>query len=520
MLNTVILVFAAVLCGIGLLYGLKRGFFSSLVRFGVVVGMAVLAFFLATPVTSYVLGIQVTYESTVMSLQEVIETTLMHTEGITDILEMSPTMQQLVFHLPQVLIKELVFVLMFFLFCFLSWPIYAIIYKIVSSIVEESRAARGDEERATAKSKQVASAKEVATDNEPEAGKKPKKAKTKTHSKKRRGKFRLGGMLVGAVQGVFCFCVIMTLVLGFSSFASHFNDAFADSEIEEISSITGVIDEEFLSPLQQNKLMSVLHVFGVDKVCTKTFHELSSVEIGATEEDRHTVYYFDTLEGMFEPVSALLVIKNMDINNMTDGDFSSLGDAIGKVQNSEEAKEIVKEVVQSTVTDLVNESYKDSATVIVDRFVDNLLDTDNVSETVDVKKETEAITNIFKVLDDAANSDATHAFEQVNADEIVDTVLESTVIYETLIEIANEPEVVDSIRNMVNIPEDAKNSSASSLVDYRDNAKETLTAEEYEKLSAVVDSVAEILGLDLSAVGGLGELPDTLPDNIPTIPLP
>lgn len=438
--------------------GLRRGCHPSLVRLLSVVGIIFLAFFTAEYIGDHIMALELVYEGERYTLEELL---LMYAKqmNLEEALNYSETVKQLVMHMPEVLVKELLFIPLFLIYKLISLPIVA----LINHIFFPSR--------------------------------KKNKDGTLTKAKKR----RFLGMLVGAVQGVLCFAVIMVPVFGLLDFGTAFSNSFEQSESEELVEASVSVRESFITPLESASWVQTLDLCGIRTVCTFTFEKLSKTEL-ILEDEHRSIYYFETLEEAFPAINAFVVLKDIDPNHMTGEDYKKLGYVFDTAKSSEEVSAVLTEVTSSLVSQFVDEHYKDSADAITDIFLSEVLAEGTDTANVDYEKELGAVQTILEVIDCATDENADHAFDNHDIDVVVDTVLSSDVTYNTLIKATQDEEAAQTLREEIAMSETMKEKSATLLDAYRESRIETATPAEMARILEATDAIANLLGVTLTEI--------------------
>lgn len=463
MISLILLIAISVFVAFDALHGLRRGLVHAAIRFGIVLACAAVAFFTAGSLSDMIMAVSVTVDGEAMTLSAFFEGLIVSGEEVASLLEGIPTLKGLILAAPVILIKEIVFLLSFLVLRFLSWPVSAILSRLVF----------------------------------------PKKKKVDGVKVKRRC-FRGLGLLVGAVQGVLCFAVVMVPVFGFLQLGEVFVSEFGDDE-GELGQISATIDESFVAPLNKSPVADLLNKTGVRKACMGVFRSLSktNIVVGETEKE---VAYFETLEGMFPTVSSLVAMKDADFENMTDDDYENLANVIQNAQSSETVSAVVKESISVVTNTVVEEGYKGTADIILSTFVEKLMEeslqTDTSSSDTAVaetlKVEVEGLKEMMAVLNDAAEDG--DSSEEITVDDMMSNIVESTAMYETVLEIGNDTASCETIQSDIELTEDAKQEVVKAVDKYRKEQSLELgeSSDEFKRLEESAQSIAKILGITLT----------------------
>lgn len=163
----------------GLLLGLWRGFGKSLIRFLVIIPMAIIAFFITPPISNSLVNANISNlnivinDTKIYNIQDGITESLSKVETIGELMEASPTFKSFVQKTPSMALNIVVFLLSFIVLTLLSLIISWIISRLV----------------------------------------------LKKTSKEDKNKFRLLGGLIGIIQGIFVFAVITVSISGLMNIA-------------------------------------------------------------------------------------------------------------------------------------------------------------------------------------------------------------------------------------------------------------------------------------------------------------
>ncbi len=481
MIATLLLLIFLVFILIDTMQGLRRSLFPSLIRFASVIAVIVLAFFTSEYIGDHVMEIELTYEGEKHTFEELMSLYI-HNNNLEDALNYSNTIKQLVMHLPEILVKEVLFVPLFFVYRLVTLPIIGVINKIFFP-----------------KKKKHAEQEVELTEEEKE--KENRKAA-------RRRWFRFGGMMVGAVQGIVCFLVVMVPVFGICQFSTEFVDAFSENENQAVSELCITMEEEIIEPIESAAWVKTLDMCGLRAVCLHTFEELSHTPF---EKDGETIdiYYFVKLKDAFPALDAFLVLQDIDPEHMSSEDYDKLNYVFVTAKDSEEVATVLTEVTTSLVSDYVSDDYRNSADAFTDTFLTEAIAEDTETHNVDFEKELDAVKTILEVMDRATDEEAEHAFGDKDLDTIVDTILDTDVTYNTVLKVSGEEEKVQNFRNEINMNESMKEKTEKLLVDYRSEQSTIVSIEEHARIVEVTDALAEILGITLN------EVPSVLPEDIP-----
>ncbi len=481
MIATVLMAILIVFVVIDVLQGLRRGLYASLTRLASIALCIIGAFFLAQYLGNHILEVPVTYEGETVLLGELVRALLENSEELASIFEYSPTLKELVIHLPEVLAKEILFIPLFFILRLISLPIVGIINKI--AFPKKRRDENG------------------------------KKVKVK------RRKYHLFGMLVGAIQGALCFALIMVPVFGLADFSVTFINQFKDSDSEELRAFSDTLENEFVSPLASSFIVQTMDKTGMHTVCSDTFTALSHANIQNKKGEVKDVEYFHTLESTLPAVDAFVHLSgvldsaNGDFSSISSEDYGKLSDAFATASKSEAVADVLTEVTGSMVKDTVGGEYQETAGKITDIFVQEVIAKNNESETpVDLEKELGAMQEVLNIVDSATSSGVESVFEEKDVDSIVDTIVSTDVAYTTFIKAVEDEETSSVIKNEIALDESKKEDAKAALDDFLAEKQTTATPEDFERIQAAVDAIAGMLDINLS------ELPPLPEGFVPPIP--
>lgn len=460
-----LLVTAILFILIDVLMGLRRGLFPALVRFGFVFVCVMCSVFFAAPLSHYLLGLKFIDGQ---SLQEVFEAYLYAQNGVAEALALSDPIEQIVLHLPEVLLSEIAFVLMFFLARLVTLPISALVCRIAFG-PRHPKPAPVDEIR------------------------KEKKPLV--------GTIRWAGMLVGLVQAVICFAVLLVPLFGTVEFCERFEENFSDAEEVALADISSDLREKIIEPVNDSDVTHVAEALGIRATCVYVFHRLSDTTIVLSTGER-TIDYFEYLESMFPAVSALLKLVDVDPEHMTDEDYDNLCIVLETAQSHEDIVVAVKDSVTEVVSTYVDDSFRSSADVVVATFTDKILSEEGNLDSQKLKAEVASVQDTLKVIQTATSASADSAFEVIAADTLVDGIIKTEVLYDTLVEVANDPERCAVLQTDFASSDEQKARMKDEIEKYRQQSLETRSAEEMAKIAEITDALALVLNVEIADLPG------------------
>lgn len=450
-IQTVLLVTAIVFLAFDMLWGLRRGLMPALLRFAVVCVGAVLAFWLSAPLCHMLINLSLPFADG-QTFQELYEGFLLAQEGLDEALALSTPIRQLVYFFPEVLMREFAFVIVFSVYRLLTWPITAILSRVLF-------------------------------------GKK----------KKKRARFsKSGGVLVGFAQALVCLAVFMVPFFGFLEFGERFDLAFQDSQNTDIAETTVVLEENVLEPIHTSPVSQVMETIGMRKLAVWTFHRISLTTIEFSNGTK-TIDYFTYLEDMFPAVSALIMMKDMDPEHMTDRDYENLTIVLDTAKEKEEITQAVRDTVEGVVTEHVNEEYRETANVIVETFAEKIFADEADLTGAQMQKEIDAVKSSLRVMETATSESAESAFSVVPAEQIVREIMQTEYLYETIVEVSEDEAKKARIQEDLVMTESQKELAKTEIETYRAAAVEDKTPEEMQKILAITDALALMLDVELSA---------------------
>lgn len=453
MIRFVILALALVFIGWDVFQGFRRGLYPALVRFGFICGCFVLAYFLSAPLSGLLTDVPLAFFNG-QTLHEAYEGFLMSQEDLAQALALSDMFMELVLHLPEVLLSEIDFVILFVILRLITLPISYVI----------CRKCFGKD------GKQVGPASQTVR--------------------------VVGGIGVGALQGIICLAVILVPIFGVAEFGERFNESFANSEEQTFVEISQGIDDAIVTPVNSSGVTKICGALGIRSLCVSAFHGLSSTEVQLTSGEK-TIDYFEYLESMFPVLSTLVKLADVDPEHMTTEDYSNLADVLHTAKTNEELTSVVEDSVSNVVSQFVDESYRESANVVVSIFADKVV---NGKETITGEKlaaEVEAIKDTMVVIKSATSEAADSAFEVVGADTLVDGIIRTEMLYDTLVEVANDPEMREVLCQDFTMNDSQKELMKTEIEKYRVDSAETRTPEDLAKILEITDALGLVLGVEL-----------------------
>ncbi len=301
---------------LGVIFGLARGLYKSLIRVGVIVLSAVLAVVLALSCTSALLNTDIAglpewatgwlvtdggIQDSTSLIQAISNYMQAEIDGLGDLAEVAPTLYAFIMVTPQVFVSELLFLVFFF------------IIKLILGIPEMILT--------------MIFMKDV---------------------KKHRG----FGALVGAVQGLFCACVVLVPILGIINLMGSAVDAVHTIPTEQrqtsadsvsIVETIDTFDNQFLAPVRGDFTYKTLKVLGIEHLCVNTFYTLSN----ATYEEQK-ICYFREVNDLIPALVSFVDLAEIDMENLTADDVEHLKTTVIALNRSHLISTTIAEITVNT----------------------------------------------------------------------------------------------------------------------------------------------------------------------------
>ena len=432
---------------VGFLFGLWRGFSKSMTRFLIVIVVAVASFFIVPSLSKTLLTLDISSWNiniggvAVQNFNQFVIDSLTQIEQINELMQASPTFEQFILLLPQIILNIVLFVVFFMLVKMLSMIIYWIIAAIFFN--------------------------------------KKKMADKNPH--------RFVGAIVGAVQGLLVAIIVLIPTFGLinlsqqaqaamaeaeaemeessstseapepfaSSTTGNLYEAIVTSEHEEEEPATSKIDKaletvnEYSNALNNNFVYKMLGSVGITKVTNSVFDSLTTAEV---VKDGEKVAYKLSSEAV--EISKIYPYANKILNSeidITDNKF--VDNMISLVKASYESSllsDIITEIVNKAATVWTDESIPNRANRVFlgisafdfdDDTLNGILDSQlNAIKNADKFELETKMVGIIQVLKVA--NDAKAISEKLNIDDISDL---STDNLESLFETVTSNETIKTI---------------------------------------------------------------------------
>ena len=315
----------AVFLVIGFLLGLK-GLKKSGVRFTCFIVAILIALFITPVVSKAVMNIQVTVDSSKITLNDYVLQMINSVPEIGDITSKSPTIQKLISNFPIMIGNIFVFVILSYILSFLSW----IVYLVFASVINKNYKAKA------------------------ENGNKIKK-------------HRLFGGLIGAFQALLLVGITFLPVCGFANIINQIQNTASAEMVEtvETNATSKLLDENLpeevkviIDAYNSSALSAVGNIFGLGD---KLFNDIASVKVDDTK-----IALRDEIINLSKVYDNASFLLNMQITpeNISSLDYDKLITATNYVFDSN--------ILKSALPDFFN------------YFFDELLERDDVKNNKDL----------------------------------------------------------------------------------------------------------------------------------------
>ncbi len=218
---------------VSFLIGLKRGLMKSLFRFGWLLVSGIIIWFVTPPIANYLNTFDLTSLGIVIDGQTVhklsdVGVNLLNSLGLDEAITSSSAVQSFAQNLPTMILNVLLFVVLFFLFKYLLWIVWA---PIASRIFDKDKRAK------KVYNKKIKELKKKGMPITEEDAK---------FSLPKKNKFRFLGGLVGVVSGLLICAVAFSPIVGLNAIYQNVsaNVMTTNDEGEEVSFVNSQLDEE------------------------------------------------------------------------------------------------------------------------------------------------------------------------------------------------------------------------------------------------------------------------------------
>ena len=148
----------------------------------------------------------------------------------------------------------------------------------------------------------------------------------------------------------------------------------------------------------------------------------------------------------------------------------------------------------------MEDSYRNSADVIITGFSHRIVAEKKNVNADELKQEVEAVKKTMKVIKCATNEASSGAFEEVTVAELVDDIILTTALYDTLMEASVVPEQRDTLAKDFALNDEKKADMKVETDAYRADSVVTRSPEEIERILEITDALAVILNLQLEPI--------------------
>lgn len=304
MLSFLVTLIVLILAGLGAILGLCRGLNRSLLRFGIVILSAFLAFAFATaaypmlldmPVANFTDPAQLGLAADA-TLDAFLQSLLASSEPVAELLAMSPTLRGFVMMLPQAIVAEILFVLFFFVLKFLLGFLQIFVNVFLL----------------------------------------------------RQKKHRAIAAAVGGVQGIFCACILLLPLFGMMPLmdqvvasANQVATVDANGNKSEIFLTIEEIDNNFCAPIHSDPIYATFDAIGVRSLCTEVFYSLSN----ATDDNGDTRSFFREVEEVAPAVFNVVQLTGISFDSLSEQDVALIRNTVSTIQNSNLLSGVISDVL-------------------------------------------------------------------------------------------------------------------------------------------------------------------------------
>ena len=462
---------------LGFVFGWFRGLNKSLIRFIMVLAVGVLAFFVVPEITKAVLEMDISKFNLVignvqvMTIQDLVTDLLRQIPIVEDIIEASPTFESVIEIMPRAILNVALFVLLFFIFKWVSMIVYWIIAGVFFS-------------------------------------------KKKTAGK---DKHNFVGAVIGAVQGFVIMFVLMVPFYGvinmLKPIANALNEEQSSVQMEQTFIPATKVSESGEAGKKNNAVTKtaeaitvycegfenvwvnkVLGFVGVNKLGVRMFDELTTVESKGTEFS--LVKEVNIISEAYPHINPII---NDGLNIQDNQQVNGLKKAIDKLYTSSTLSGMVKEIVPEMANRWVNglkfcEINKPKVDEELQPLFDTLLLNLAVAQGDTIKNDIDTTLDVIIIANDAQliktlaeNGDIMDVFSAEGNENLVSNIIAKALESSTLKAIL--PDVVNVGMNFVY---EGLNIDKTQIGDIEVDSDDVNWTEESSKLQAIFSGVIKI----------------------------
>jgi hypothetical protein len=364
-LNVLLIVFLL----FGFLWGLGRGLKDSSLRLALFIGGVVFAALLSSTISNYLMNINVYIDGSYVTIKDYLISLITSQQSIGEIYNTSPAIQSLIAQLPALAINVFVFVVLVYVFKFLSWIVYAIVSKIRKKRQQPIQQF-SDESYTVKNGRPIAIQQQV---------------KEKKHA--------FWGGVVSAVQALILLFLTLLPINGFISIFNNLSNqtveaqvVYAEEEGENSSNLGDMIREavgpEIVGYIDAYSNSFTVKFLGAGGIDLALFDGLSTIYVANERIGlRNEIYTFNEV---YENVTFLTTIdfENLDYETF---DFDKLETVIKTIFKSGVARSVGVEVLQFYLNEVENNQdfsgtgYEEQIRSLLEIINDSLGDSESAS---------------------------------------------------------------------------------------------------------------------------------------------
>ncbi len=396
---TIVLIVLNVIFGLcillGFLWGLKRGVKKSAVRIASIAISLVLAYFIAIPVTSALINMDLSNfisqqgsdGQPISSIEDLIVDAITSNESVAEAYNNSESMRALIEALPQMLIQCIIFVILFWIFKLISWVVYAIIAKCIWGKKKKTKEQKAQEKQ---ENRTIQNGRPIENGNVRPVPEKPVK------------KYRWAGAAVGTLQGFMIAFFTMIPLAGIASIVTEIDKS--STAIQAYSAVDSQDDNQ-LDPLGDmlremvgNDVVDALKAYdstALGVICGWTGVDdwAFDVQSSATIGDTHTTLRRELLS----LVNAYDQAQQIQSFNLQELNFDTLQKLFDYLFESRALTSIADDLIPYYVDKVVNDPQVDMNAEIKD-FLNLYLETYDTPTMNDLKLDLSSIITAMKVI--------------------------------------------------------------------------------------------------------------------------